>query len=123
MSKKDEVTISSESALGHRLSKVSKPGGMFLVFRDKNIPIVSRITIGRGDSNIVELDDVLASRYHAVIQKVKDDFFIEDLHSTNGTYVNGCPVPPGKYLRLFSGDFILIGRTSLSLRQLGIQTH
>ena len=120
MSKRDE-TVNSESVLGHRLSKVLKPGGMFLVFRDKNIPIVSRITIGRGDSNAVELDDVLASRYHAVIQKAKDDFFIEDLHSTNGTHVNGRPVPRGKYVRLFSGDFILIGRTQLSLRQLGIR--
>jgi pSer/pThr/pTyr-binding forkhead associated (FHA) protein len=120
MSKRDE-TVNSESVLGHRLSKVPKPGGMFLVFRDKKIPVVSRITIGRGDLNTVEIDDLLASRYHAVIQKVKNDFFIEDLHSTNGTYVNGHPVPPGKYVRLFSGDFILIGRTQLSLRQLGIQ--
>ncbi len=120
MPKRDE-TVNSESVLGHRLSKVPKPGGTFLVFKDRNIPVVSRITIGRGGHNIVELDDVLVSRYHAVIQKVKDDFFIEDLRSTNGTYVNGKPVPPGKYVRLVSGDFILIGRIQLSLHQLGIE--
>jgi pSer/pThr/pTyr-binding forkhead associated (FHA) protein len=119
MSKQDE-TVNSESVVGQRLSKIQRSGGMFLVFRDRNIPIVSRITIGRGGPNIVELDDSLVSRYHAVIQKVGDDYFIEDLVSTNGTFVNGQRVPSGKYMLLHHGDVILVGRTRLSLNQLGI---
>ena len=119
MSKQDE-TVSVESIVGQRLAKVQKPGGMFLVFRDRQIPITSRITIGRGSGNIVELDDALASRFHALVQKIKDEYFIEDTGSTNGTFVNGQRVPSRKYMRLSPGDVIVIGRTRLSLHQLGI---
>jgi len=119
MSKQDE-TVNSESVVGQRLSKIQRSGDMFLVFRDRNMPIASRITIGRGGQNMVELDDSLVSRYHAVIQKVEDDYFIEDLISTNGTFVNGQKVPSGKYILLHHGDVILVGRTRLSLHQLGI---
>jgi len=119
MAKRDE-TVNSESAIGQQMSKVQKPGGMFLVFRDKRIPVVGRISIGRGSGNMVELDDALVSRYHALVQKIKDEYFIEDLDSTNGTFVNGQRVPPRKYMRLKPGDFILIGRTQLTLHQLGL---
>ena len=121
MSKRGEdpnKTINSDSIVGKRLSKVHLPPGMFLVFQGKSIPITSRITMGRDEDNSIVLKDVLASRHHAVIQKVKDDYFIEDLNSTNGTFVNTQPVPPGKYVRLHPADPILIGRTELSLQHL-----
>ena len=113
-------TISTDSAIGQRLGKVRKPGAMFIVFQGKQIPITSRITVGRDPENAIELDDPLVSRRHAVVQKVKNDFFIEDLSSTNGTFVNGHPVPPGKYVRLHRLDVIVIGRTELSLQQFGV---
>ncbi len=118
--KDDEAgkTILYQSTVGQRLSKVRKPETMFLVYQGRRIPIVSRITIGRDATNAVVVDDILASRRHAVIQKVQDQYFIEDLASTNGTFVNGKPVPPGKYLRLHPQDIILIGRTELSLQHL-----
>ena len=125
MQKSDEDlnrTVCSESAVGQRLSKVRKPGAMFIVFQGRSIPITSRITVGRDADNTIELDDVLASRHHAVIQKVKDEFYVEDLNSTNGTFVNAQPVYPGKYMRLHRADIILIGRTELSLRQFGVVT-
>jgi pSer/pThr/pTyr-binding forkhead associated (FHA) protein len=111
-------TIITGSAIGQHLLKVRKPGTMFIVFEGKRIPIASRITVGRDADNSIAIDDVLASRHHAVIQKVKKDFFVEDLGSTNGTFVNASPVPPGKYVRLHPLDIILIGRTELSVQQL-----
>jgi pSer/pThr/pTyr-binding forkhead associated (FHA) protein len=111
-------TIISESLLGQRLSKVHKTGAMFLVFQGRSIPITSRITVGRDADNSIVLDDPLASRHHAVIQKVKNQYFIEDMDSTNATFVNSRRVPIGKYLRLRPDDTILIGRTELSLRHL-----
>jgi hypothetical protein len=111
-------TIFSESVVGQRLSKVHKPGPMFLVFQGRNIPITSRITVGRDADNSIVLDDSLASRHHAVIQKLKNQYFIEDLDSTNCTLVNSKRVPLGKYVRLHPDDTILIGRTVLSLRHL-----
>ena len=124
MAKKGEdpnKTINSDSIVGQRLSKVRMPATMFVVFQGRSIPITSRITMGRDQNNSIVLNDVLASRHHAVIQKVKDDFFVKDLDSTNGTFVNGTAVPPGKYARLQQADIILIGRTELSLRQFGYQ--
>ena len=111
-------TINSDSVVGQRLSKVYRPGTMFIVFQGRKIPIISRITVGRDQSNAIVLEDPLASRFHAVIQKVKDEYFIEDLGSTNGTFVNTEPVPRGKYVRLRHVDTILIGRTVLSLQNL-----
>ncbi len=115
-------TINSESVVGQHLSKVRRPGTMFIVFQGKRIPIISRITLGRDADNSIALKDVLASRHHAAIQKVKDEFFLEDLYSTNGTYVNTRPVPPGRYVRLRPSDIIRIGRTELSLQAYGIRT-
>ncbi|HUI71495.1 MAG TPA: FHA domain-containing protein [Spirochaetia bacterium] len=113
-------TVNSDSAVGQRLVKVRKAAAMYIVFQGKRVPITSRITVGRDADNTIELEDSLASRHHAVIQKVKDAFFVEDLNSTNGTFVNGQPVPPGKYARLHRADVILIGRTQLSLEQFGV---
>ena len=121
MSKNDDFpneTIFSESVVGKRLAKVHKPGPMVLIFQGKSIPITSRITVGRDADNSIVLDDPLASRHHAVIQKLKNEYFIEDLDSTNATFVNSKRVPLGKYLRLHPDDTILIGRTELSLRHL-----
>jgi pSer/pThr/pTyr-binding forkhead associated (FHA) protein len=115
----ENKTIYSDSAVGQRLFKVRPPGTMFIVFQGRKVPITSRITVGRDSGNKIELDDTLASRHHALIQKVGDDFFIKDLNSTNGTFLNGWPVPPGKYVRLRPDDIILIGRTELSMGQFG----
>ncbi len=65
------------------------------------------INIGRGLESHVLLPDVQVSRRHAVIFQNKDkDWIIEDLHSANGTVVNGEPVHKN---RLVSGDRITIG--------------
>jgi len=45
--------------------------------------------IGRGPANQVCLDELSVSRKHAKIYWVNDQYFIEDLHSKNGTWVNG----------------------------------
>ena len=50
-----------------------------------------------------------------MIQKIGEEYFLEDLGSTNGTQLNGQRIPPHSYLRLTLTDTILIGRTELSL--------
>ena len=71
------------------------------------------ITIGREYDNDVVVDNKLASRHHAVIQKIKDAFFIKDENSTNGTFVNNNRIPEGKYVKLNKGDKITIGTMQL----------
>jgi len=108
-------TIISESAVGKRLSGIRAPGTTFIVFQGKRVPFVRSLTIGRDTSNSVSLDDKLVSRNHALIKKVKGVFFIQDLDSTNGTYVNGKRIPANEYVCLQPNDKIMIGRTELSM--------
>jgi pSer/pThr/pTyr-binding forkhead associated (FHA) protein len=109
-------TIIYGSTVGQRLSGMRKPGTTYIVFQGRKVPIVHRLTLGRDPKSSITLEDKLASREHAVIQKIREDFFIQDLHSTNGTFVNGTRIPPGDYVRLRLTDTILIGRTELSVR-------
>ena len=107
-------TLNSESTVGRQLSKVCE--SMHVVFQGGRIPIVRRIFIGRDPTNSIVLEDPLVSRRHAVIRRVKNDYLIKDLRSTNGTHLWGKPIPPGKYVPLKEGDTFLIGHTELSLQ-------
>jgi pSer/pThr/pTyr-binding forkhead associated (FHA) protein len=111
-----DETIRGESNLGQRLGKLPKSESSFLVFKGKSIPVVARITMGRAESNHIVIDDTLASRNHAIIQKIKNEYFIKDLNSTNGTYVNDEMVPKDKYIKLKVNDTIKIGRTELTFK-------
>lgn len=51
-----------------------------------------RFTIGRGPQNSLCLPDAAVSRYHAQIVRLGRDFLLQDLGSTNGSYVNGVRV-------------------------------
>lgn len=48
-----------------------------------------RMTLGRHPRNDIVLTDPAVSGEHAAIVTILDDSFLEDLHSTNGTFVNG----------------------------------
>ena len=69
-----------------------------------------RTTIGRGASNDISLDDELVSKEHAVLEIISTEegvtFLIQDLNSTNYTFVNDTPVDLHK---LKDGDLIRIG--------------
>lgn len=71
------------------------------------------LLIGRLPECDVLLNDTLVSRMHARISVQGDSVLVEDLHSTNGVYVNGMRV--GHSTVLCEGDRILIGTTELSL--------
>lgn len=108
-------TMISESPVGKRLGKMKKVESLRLVYQGKNYPIATEITIGRGKENHIYLDDVLVSRNHAIIQKINNSYFIKDLGSTNGTFVNDKQVPANKYVKLKKNDVLRAGRTNISL--------
>jgi hypothetical protein len=70
--------------------------------------------IGRGEGNDVVVKDGLASRRHAVIRAQGDRCTIEDLGSSNGTFVNGVRIAAPTALR--PGDIVAIGSTQLVVR-------
>lgn len=109
-------TIISDSNLGRRLDKLRKAEIMYLYHGSSRVPVLDQLTIGRSKDNVIVVDDGLASRHHALVHKIKNAYYIKDLASTNGVYVNGEKIPEDKYLRLTQGDIIKIGRTELTFR-------
>jgi pSer/pThr/pTyr-binding forkhead associated (FHA) protein len=73
-------------------------------------------TCGRDPSSDVFLDDVTVSRKHAEIHRREDGFFVRDVGSLNGTYVNGDSVEETK---LTSGDEVQVGRFKLEFFSAG----
>ncbi len=69
-----------------------------------------RFTIGRKPENDIQIDNLAVSGKHSMIITILDDSFLEDLGSTNGTYVNGKLV---KKHALKDGDIIAIGKHEL----------
>ncbi|MBN21634.1 MAG: hypothetical protein CL678_10145 [Bdellovibrionaceae bacterium] len=75
----------------------------------KEFPITSEeISIGRGKRCDLVLEDKRSSRKNSVIKRVGANFLIQDLDSSNGTFVNGAKV---QEQILNSGDLIKIGST------------
>ena len=66
-----------------------------------------RTTLGRRPYNDIVIDNLAVSGEHAVLQMTGGDVFLEDLNSTNGTYVNGKAV---KKKQLVNADSIEIGK-------------
>lgn len=71
------------------------------------IPIRTDLTIGRNDVNSIILLDQHVSGSHAKIIVRNDSLLVEDLNSTNGTYLNGSKIS-GK-VKLNNKDEIMIG--------------
>jgi len=69
-----------------------------------------RMTIGRKPHNDIQIDNLAISGEHAVIVTMLNDSFLEDLGSTNGTFVNGQSV---KKHFLQNGDTIELGKYRL----------
>jgi len=67
-------------------------------------------TIGRKSDNDIHLDNLAVSGHHAKILTILNDSFIEDMGSTNGTYVNGTLI---KKQALKNSDVVKVGKHEL----------
>lgn len=65
------------------------------------------------DLNLVDGFAQGVSRRHAMIQKVENRYEITDLHSSNGTFLNGTRLLPEKPYELKSGAVVQLGRLKL----------
>jgi pSer/pThr/pTyr-binding forkhead associated (FHA) protein len=66
------------------------------------------VTVGRGISADVSVNDATLSRHHFVVQRSGEAYLLKDLQSQNGTWVDG---RPAKDTLLRHHDCILAGRT------------
>jgi pSer/pThr/pTyr-binding forkhead associated (FHA) protein len=69
-----------------------------------------RISLGRKPDNDIQIDNLAVSGKHALVITILDDSFLEDLGSTNGTYVNGKLI---KKHALRDADVVGIGKHEL----------
>lgn len=84
----------------------------------KEIPLnKERTSIGRKAQNDIQIDNLAISGEHAVIVTILNDSFLEDLNSTNGTFVNGQQV---KKHFLQNNDVIELGKYRLKYVNEGI---
>ena len=111
--------VENRNSAAHALLVIERgdaPGTEFKLVNDES-------TIGRWDADNgvfpdVDLDafdsDAKVSRRHARIRRAGGGYFIEDLGSTNGTYVNrGRRLLPGNTEILNDGDEVIVGKTFL----------
>jgi len=86
--------------------------------------LTDRLVIGRGSPKRhpeIDLTEIGAysfgiSRCHAAFIYTDNTLYIEDLHSTNGTRVNGCPIEAGSPFCLRNGDELEIGHLRMIVR-------
>ncbi|MBV1731075.1 MAG: FHA domain-containing protein [Hydrogenophaga sp.] len=76
-----------------------------------------RTTLGRRPYNDIVIDNLAVSGEHAVMQMSGAEVFLEDLNSTNGTYVNGKAI---KKQQLKNGDTVEIGKYKIKFVHDGV---
>ena len=111
----ESMIISPSEAAGLRRMAAAPRGRLVVV----DSPALDELTVdsaplplGRGGQNTVALDgDEFASARHARVEARADGLWVEDLGSTNGTFVNGARVTTPR--KLEPGDVLRVGQTDL----------
>lgn len=109
-----DITVYKRAKDGKKIHDELKTKAIQIRFKQRSVDVKKNIFIGRNQTNAISIkDDPLVSRKHALIEHVGGSYYITDLGSTNGTYLNNQPVPSNQRLELKSGDIIRIGKTEL----------
>lgn len=75
----------------------------------------SSVNIGRSEENDIQISDMSVSRKHLNIIEKEGQFFVKDLNSQNGSYVNGTRINPDEYYEIKEDYPIVIGMTLICL--------
>jgi pSer/pThr/pTyr-binding forkhead associated (FHA) protein len=95
-----------------RLAVVASP----TLQQGRQLTLTEPTTVGRGPASGLRLDeDEYVSSRHALITPAENGVWVEDLGSTNGTFVNGAAVTSSRLLE--AGDLIRIGDTQLRVER------
>ena len=97
-----------------RLVVLESPAGEPAVGRAFGLDVIT--SLGRDVNNAIVIDDPFASAEHAVLTYRGRNWYLEDLDSTNGSYVNGHPV--SGVAALGYGDELQIGQVRLRLERI-----
>jgi FHA domain len=104
--------VAARRELGARPFRLEVKGGPGLK-KGTAIDVETAVVVGRDAASDVRLDgDDFASGRHARLETRPDGIWVEDLGSTNGTFVNGKRITAE---RLQPGDVVRVGQTELEL--------
>lgn len=73
------------------------------------------IYVGRSPNNSIQMNDRAISRRHLKIRKREDRFFVKDLRTRNGSYVNGTQIKSDTEIEISEGDPIVIGMSVICI--------
>lgn len=106
------VYIEEQSETTERVHRLYTPEDRLVASMEKPI-----LNIGKKKEEVdVVLEDSSVSRMHARISREGQDYYLEDLNSTNGTFKNGLRLQPYEKRKLESGDELKCGRVILIFR-------
>jgi len=108
----DQPVPAVDAARPPELSSAAPVWALALPGKEAPYPLADTNTIGRADTCDLPLKDGKASRQHARIERRPDGFWLIDLGSTNGLYLNGQRIATA---RLAANDQIRIGDTVLAV--------
>ena len=103
-----DVVLADFQRYDARLRVVGALSPIAGLVKEKFVIDEQEVSIGRDPRSKISLPDSGVSRQHARIYQVDTDFVIEDLGSSNGTYVDGVPVVS---CVLHGGDSVQIGHS------------
>ena len=81
--------------------------------KGRTYPLAEELTVGRAAGCQITVDDTYASQLHARVFSREGQLFVEDLGSTNGTYLNKQKVQGPQVMR--RGDRLQVGNTVMEL--------
>jgi pSer/pThr/pTyr-binding forkhead associated (FHA) protein len=116
----ESIVLGAAEAAALRAELGVRPGHFLVVtspelVQGSTIEVTAATTVGRDAGSGIRLErDEFVSARHARIEPRTDGLWIDDLGSTNGTFVNGGRVKSGQALR--PGDVVRIGETELQLQ-------
>ena len=73
------------------------------------------ITIGRSSENDIQIRDKFVSRKHLRVRQRENKYFVKDLGSENGTFINGIQIPLGVNIEVAKGTAIIAGMSVILL--------
>lgn len=104
---------------GFERQRRSRPGSEVVFVRSESqsgqdFTVEDVVVVGRSDQADVFLDDSYASEFHLRFSLIEGDLVLQDLGSTNGTYVNGRRIATP--VSLNKGDAVQVGRSVMEVR-------
>ena len=119
----ESFVLAPSAAAGLQASRPSLHTGHLVVVKSADLQSgedfelnSAQLTIGRGNQNDIAIaTDEYASARHARFEPRQDGVWVQDLGSTNGTYLNGTRLDRPR--RLARGDIVRVGETDLRYEQ------